>query len=151
MISQALQCGPEVPSARRQDSWHSHCWGPGGKRPWWNGNPPGAACPLCRCTSGAPAASGRPESPRALLSWLLWHSLREPRNHLEAGGEGEVEPGQRSGSQSGSIRIAAQILELQAPGQRKRRTQGFRGPQQAVSPREPGRGAPCALDLLIHP
>lgn len=29
MISQALQCGPEVPSAGRQGSWHSHCWGLG--------------------------------------------------------------------------------------------------------------------------
>lgn len=48
-------------------------------------------------------------------------------------GEGGAEPGQRSGFQSVSTRIAAQILESTFQGTARLDT-GFRGPEQVVSP-----------------
>ena len=50
-------------------------------------------------------------------------------------GENGAEPGQRSGSQSVSTRIAAQILELTLQGTERMDT-GFRGPEPVVSPEE---------------
>lgn len=62
-------------------------------------------------------------------------TLGESRGLWETRWEWEAEPGQRSGSQALCTRIETQILEFLAPGQRKRWTQKFRGPEPVVGPR----------------
>lgn len=69
--------------------------------------------------------------PDTRLSGIPWENLGISEKQ---GGRGRLNPGKDLVLRPRLLRTAAQILECQAPRQRKRWTQGFRGLEQVVNP-----------------